>query len=100
MNSMPLLDLSIVSACVSTTGEGTNIKAIYKQDTNTYRKFYIRNKNLVGYLLINDIDRAGIYTDLIKRKVDISPFADKLGEEGFGFISLPKEMRKQIMLEG
>jgi len=100
MNSMPLLDLSIVSAGVSTTGEGTNIKAIYKQDTNTYRKFYIRNKNLVGYLLINDIDRAGIYTDLIKRKVDISPFADKLGEEGFGFISLPKEMRKQIMLEG
>jgi len=100
MNSMPLLDLCIVSAGVSAAGEGMRIKTIYNQEKNIYKKFYIKNNNLVGYLMINDIDRAGIYTDLIKKKVDISSFAEKLGEEGFGFISMPKDLRKHIMLEG
>ncbi|HHV73039.1 MAG TPA: NAD(P)/FAD-dependent oxidoreductase [Clostridia bacterium] len=100
MNSMPLFDLSIVSAGVSAPGEGINIKTIYDQGKNIYKKFYIKNNRLVGYLLINDIDRAGIYTDLIRRKVDISSFENKLGKEGFGFISLPKELRKHIILEG
>jgi len=100
MNSMPLLDLSIVSAGVSAPGEGINIKTIYDQEKSVYKKFYIKNNELVGYLLINDIDRAGIYTDLIKRKVDISSFEEKLGEDGFGFISLPKVLRKHILLEG
>ncbi|NSW91411.1 MAG: NAD(P)/FAD-dependent oxidoreductase [Firmicutes bacterium] len=100
MNSMPLLGLSIISAGLSESGEGIRVKAIYKNRENTYKKFYIRDKKLVGYLLINDIDRAGIYTDLIRREVDISLFEDRLGEEGFGFVSLPKEMRKERMLGG
>lgn len=100
MNSMPLLDLSIVSAGVSAPGEGITVKTIYNQEKNTYKKFYIRGNNLVGYLLINDIDRAGIYTDLIRRKIDISSFEHQLGRDDFGFIYLPKALRSQLMLEG
>jgi len=100
MNSMPLLDLSIVSAGVSAPAQGIKIKTIFHEEKDIYKKFYIKDNNLVGYLLINDIDRAGIYTDLIRRKVDVSSFEDSLGNDGFGFVSLPKFLRKQIMLEG
>lgn len=99
MNSMPLLDLSIVSAGVSAPGEGITVKTIYNQEKNVYKKFYIKGNNLVGYLLINDIDRAGIYTDLIRRKIDISSFEHQLGRDDFGFICLPKALRSQLILE-
>lgn len=100
MNSMPLLDLSIVSAGVSAPGEGITVKTIYNQEKNAYKKFYIKGNNLVGYLLINDIDRAGIYTDLIRRKINISSFEHQLGRDDFGFICLPKALRSQLILEG
>jgi len=98
MNSMPLLGLSIVSAGVSEEREGISTKIIYKPEEDSYKKFYIRNNKLVGYLLLNEIDRAGIYTDLIRNKTELSDFSSRLGEDDFGFISLPKGLRKEKML--
>lgn len=98
MNSMPLLGLSVVSAGVSEEREGICTRILYKPEEESYRKFYIRNKKLVGYLLLNEIDRAGIYTDLIRNKTDITAFEDRIGEDGFGFAAFPKGMRKERML--
>ena len=100
MNSMPLLGLPIISAGVSEQREGISVKTVYKPEKNSYKKFYIKGNNLVGYLLINDVDRAGIYTSFIKDKTDISAFEDSLGSDDFGFVSLPKALRKDKMLKG
>jgi NAD(P)H-nitrite reductase large subunit len=100
MNSMPLLGLPIISAGASEEKEGLEVVTIHSSEKNSYKKFYIRENNLVGYLLINDVDRAGIYTDLIRSKADISTFKGNLGEEDFGFISFPKSVRKGKMLKG
>jgi NAD(P)H-nitrite reductase large subunit len=99
MNSMPLLGLPVISAGISDEREGVRVKTIYNPEKNSYLKFYLRDNNLAGYLLVNDIDRAGIYTDLIRNKADISTFEDSLGEIDFGLISLPKEIRKEKMLK-
>ena len=100
MNSMPLLDLPIISAGISEDREGLEIITRHKPDQNVYKKFYIVNGKLAGYLLVNDVDRAGIYTDMIRNKTDISAFRENLGDEDFGFITLPKEIRKEKMLKG
>ncbi|NLC69607.1 MAG: NAD(P)/FAD-dependent oxidoreductase [Clostridiaceae bacterium] len=104
MNSMPFLGLSILSAGLAEQHEGVRVKALLKEAENTckssYKKFYIKGNRLVGYLLVNGIDRAGIYTDLIRREEDISPFEDSLGGEDFGLICLPKDARKVRMLDG
>jgi NAD(P)H-nitrite reductase large subunit len=100
MNSMPLLDLPIISAGISEDREGLEVITRHIPDKNVYKKFYIANSKLAGYLLINDVDRAGIYTDMIRNKTDISSFRDSLGNEDFGFISLPMEIRKEKMLKG
>ena len=99
MNSMPLMGLPVVSAGVSGEGEGISTKIIYKPEENSYKKFYTRDGKLVGYLLVKDIDRAGIYTDLIRNETDISTFEDSMGESDFGLISLPVELRKARMLK-
>lgn len=99
MNSMPILGLPVISAGVSGIKDGICTKVLYKPEENSYKKFYIRNNKLAGYLLVNDVDRAGIYTDLIRNETDISDFEDSLGEEGFGFLSMPSEMRKEKVLK-
>jgi NAD(P)H-nitrite reductase large subunit len=99
MNSMPLLGLSILSAGISEEKEGIKIKTAYAPERNSYKKFYIADGCLVGYLLMNDIDRAGLYTGFIRNKTDISAFEDSLGGDNFGLISIPEDMRKSIMLD-
>lgn len=100
MNSMPLMDLPIISAGVSEDREGMEIITKYIPEKDTYKKFYISGNRLAGYLLINEVDRAGIYTDMVRNKSDITAFRSSLGAEDFGFIKLPKDVRKEKMLKG
>lgn len=98
MNSMPLMSLSIVSAGVSEQKEGIRTKILYDSEKASYKKFYFRGGRLAGYLLLNDIDRAGMYTDLIRNETDISAFEECIGQEDFGLISFPQEIRKARLL--
>ena len=100
MNSMPLLDLPIISAGISEDRDGFEVISKFEPEKDTYKKFYISGNRLVGYLLINEVDRAGIYTDMIRNQSDISAFKSSLGADGFGFINLPKEMRREKMQKG
>jgi NAD(P)H-nitrite reductase large subunit len=99
MNSMPLFGLSIISAGVSEEKDGIRIKTENSLEKVSYKKFYIKDNHLVGYLLMNDIDRAGIYTGLLRNTADISSFEEHLGDDDFGLISLPTDIRRDIMLE-
>ena len=100
MNSMPLLDLPIISAGISEDREGIEVISKFEPEKDIYKKFYISGNRLVGYLLINEVDRAGIYTDMIRNQSDITAFKTSLGAEGFGFINLPKDIRKEKMQKG
>ena len=53
---------------------------------------------LMGAVLIGDIDRAGIYTGLIRDRVDVQPFQKHLLSGNFGLISLPKGLRKHMVV--
>lgn len=43
------------------------------EDTETsYKKLFVKDGRLVGYMLIGDVHRAGIYTDLIRKKTPLA----------------------------
>lgn len=66
MNAMGLFGLHMITAG-SRVGEATVI-----DDGKNYRKFFVDNGRLVGYILIGDISRAGIYTSMIREKMLLS----------------------------
>jgi NAD(P)H-nitrite reductase large subunit len=70
----------------------------YDRVSLTYKKLVLEGHRLVGAMFINDIDRAGIYTGLIRDQVDISQFKDHLLSGSFGLISLPKDYRKHLVV--
>ncbi|PLV57345.1 NAD(P)/FAD-dependent oxidoreductase [Thermotoga sp. SG1] len=98
MNSVELAGIPTISVG-HTNVEGDEYEILTYEEGNTYKKMVIKDNKLIGAVLVNDIDRAGIYTGLILQKLDVSSFKDKLLNENFGLVYLPKEFRKK-MLEG
>jgi len=86
------------SSSGSGPAEGYEVIDAYDRGTLTYKKLVLRNGCLVGAVLIGDIDRAGIYTGLIRDQVDVEPFRNHLLSGNFGLISLPQGLRKHMVV--
>ena len=61
---------------------------------NEYRKIVLKDDFIVGAIFVNAIDRAGIITGLIRDRINVRNFKDALSSNDFGYISLPKRLRK------
>jgi NAD(P)H-nitrite reductase large subunit len=48
------------------------------EDKQTYRKLVFRNDKLVGYVLVGDIDFAGLYTGFVRFQL---PLSDEIKQE-------------------
>jgi NAD(P)H-nitrite reductase large subunit len=70
----------------------------YDRAALAYKRLVLHRDRLVGAICVGDIDRAGIYTGLIRDRVDVSPFKEHLLSGNFGLISLPKEYRKHMVV--
>lgn len=83
MNSLKDLSFKIIAAG---RHEGEEIK--YK-DENILRKIYVKDNKITGFVLLGDISNSGVYLSLLRKKVDISNFKDKLLSKHFnpGFLA-------------
>jgi NAD(P)H-nitrite reductase large subunit len=101
MNAISVCDVPTISVGIiepPNDGERYEILDDYDRETLMYKKLVLRGHRLVGALFFNDIDRAGIYTGLIRDRVDISQFKDHLLSGNFGLISLPRDYRKHLVV--
>lgn len=100
MNSIGYKNTNMITAGI-TNPQQEEFEIISKIGHNrrSYKKFVVKENRLVGFILINDIDRAGLFTGFIKNETDITPFKKYLLNDDFGFIYLPKELRKAKMLD-
>lgn len=99
MNSVELAGVPTVSVGHTNLIEENGFEVLTFENKDTYKKIVLKDNKIVGAILVNNIDRAGIYTGLILQRIDVSSFKNKLLDENFGFVYLPREFRK-MMLEG
>lgn len=98
MNSIELFDVPTISVGILQNGEnGFEVLKHFDRKRDVYKKIMLRDGVIVGAILVRDIDRAGIYTGLIREQINVSGFRDVLLREDFGLISLPKEYRKHLV---
>jgi len=55
---------------------------------------------VVGMILVNEIEKAGIIFHLMKNRVDVESFKQRLVSKDFGLVSLPEQLRKSMFLGG
>lgn len=89
MNAGGILGLHIISA-------GSYDGEEYVEETgNTYKKLVIRDNKLVGYILMGDVRRAGIYTGIIKEGLDLSEVDMDLLKEKPQMMMFGKKRREE-----
>lgn len=101
MNSIGFYDLPMITAGIIKP-ETTEYKvaAVNIPEQKMYKKVVLKDNQLVGFICLNNVDRAGIYTSLIADKTDVSSFKEDLLKEDFGYIYFPENLRKERMLKG
>ncbi len=101
MNAIGFGDLPMLTAGIIKP-DSDQFEVLSEADTanKCYRKVILKDGSVVGYICLNKVDRAGIMTGLIKEKVDVSAFKDKLLNPDFGYIDFPKEFRKSRLSGG
>lgn len=96
MNSLEFFHLPVISVGFGAEpADDVEEYSICDTKNKIYKKVVLKDNKLIGFTCMNCIDRAGIYTGLIRDKVDVSVFKDVLLKDDFGLIYLPKEIREQ-----
>lgn len=67
VNAMGIKDFYLLTAG-STAGEPVTVRG----EDGGLRKFYIADDRLVGFIILGDCQRAGIYTDMIRNGTKLS----------------------------
>jgi NAD(P)H-nitrite reductase large subunit len=98
MNSIEFFKVSTISMGITNPSDPAEYEVLTYLDTENYqyRKIVLQGNLLVGAVLVGNVDRAGICAGLIREKVDVTPFKDRLLAPDFGFIHLTKEIRSAL----
>ncbi len=93
VNAVDFFDISLLTAGIINPTEDDACESSVFEDATTYAKFITRDDKLVGYVLLNRPENAGIYTAMIEDEV----FLSSLGEDVFNRepynLDFAKEMR-------
>lgn len=98
MNSVEVFGIPTVSAGLATAeGEGFDVLNKLDRVSGTYRRVVLRDGRLVGMLCVGAIDRAGIFTGLIRSGVNVEDIRDSFLSDGFGILTLPIGYKKHLI---
>ena len=101
-NSISFFDFPIVTAGLQDGQPSGKMEVFldYQPERASYKKIFLRDNRLVGFIILNDVDRAGLLTGLVGDSVDVSEFKESLLKEDFGYVSLPKGVRSERLIRG
>ena len=87
MNAIGFFDLHMITA-------GNYTGDVYAQNENgNYKRLFYSDNKLNGYILIGDVDKAGIYTSLIRERTPLDAIDFALVCEKPGLMAFTKEDR-------
>ncbi len=88
MNAIEFFGLPVISLGVYKAGSresGLEELKVIDAKEGFYKKLILKNNFLTGAVLVKDIKTSGVFLRLIRERIDVSPFKDKLLQAGFGF---------------
>ncbi len=76
---------AIAVGITNPAGEDYQELKVHRPEENLYRKLVFQGNLLRGMILVGDIEQAGVLAALIKNKVNVSKFKNRLLEKSFSF---------------
>ncbi len=91
MNAMGMFGYHMITAG-SYTGD-----VYVENDGINYKKLFYKNNRLLGYIMIGDVSRAGIYTSLIKKKTPLDALDFELIKHKPQLMAFSKKKREEFL---
>ena len=87
MNSLDFYGLPVISMGI-TRIDGNAFQQVQRKTENTYRKLVLRDGCIVGAILVGQVQKAGILTTLLKKRVNVSDYVPFLMGNRINFADL------------
>ncbi len=86
MNSIQFFDLPVISAGLAGLRERDFDEELVQQPwPRTYKRVVLRGNRVVGFVLVGDIENAGIIRSLVAKGVNVDGIKDRLLGDSFDF---------------
>ncbi len=97
MNSIGFYGLDTISIGIVDPPDEKKYRIIKRADeeNDIYRKLVFSKEKLVGVVLVGEVERAGIFSGLIRDRVDVSGLEETMLAPDFGHVHLDKDTRKE-----
>jgi len=98
MNSLDFYGLPVISMGI-TRIDGDGFQEFQRKTKNTYRKLVLKDGHIVGAILVGQVQKAGILTTLLKKRVSVSDHIPLLLSSKINFadlLPLIKENRERF----
>ena len=92
MNALNYFGIDMVSAGIVIPLDDNGYESLSVQQDGLYKKLLIKSDVIIGMICIGDIEKSGIIYSLMREKVNVRGLKDKLLNDDFGLIYLPKEL--------
>jgi len=93
MNSLDFYGLPVISMGV-TRPDGNGFHLVQKKTKNTYRKLVLRDGRIIGAILVGQVQKAGIFTTLLKKRINVSEDIPLLMSHKLNFADMLPLMKK------
>ena len=99
MSSLNYFGLPVISVGMTNPpNEQYEVLSNLNREIRAYRKIVLRNNKIAGMISIGKVDGSGIIFDLLKNKVDVGEFKQKVVSDDFGLIHLSEPVRLKILM--
>jgi NAD(P)H-nitrite reductase large subunit len=100
MSALKYFDLPIISVGMMNPEDGGDYEVLveYHPEKNVYKKVVLKSGVIVGFIFLGDIEKSGMFFQLMKNRVNVDEIKGSLLSEGFGLLTLPQSVRKEIFV--
>ena len=93
-NAIPMNSIGFFGYHIMTAGNYDG-EMIEEKDGASLKRFFIKDNNLIGFILLGATDRAGIYTSLIREKTPLDTIDFELTKKSATNMIYKKEIRRK-----
>jgi nitrite reductase (NADH) large subunit len=99
MSSLKYFGIPIVSIGLANPKDDSALEVLEKLDLvhKVYKKIVLKNNVIIGMIMVNCIERAGVIFYLMKNAVNIKRIKNQLLSDQFGLATLPTGVQKKMM---
>jgi len=101
MSALKYFDIPIIAIGQTNPKNSDECQILTSHDLSgtSYKKVVLKKGKIIGLILVDDIERAGLFFYLMSKGINVDRFKEKLLSEDFGFITLPKRLRRTMLAE-